>query len=160
MIEGRYYRRDLPHIHKDFEPMFITFCTCERWALPDVARRVVLDCCVHEHEKRVHLFAAVVMPDHVHLAIKRMFDNEEQRVVPLPEITQAIKSVSAHRINQLLGRKGAVWQDESFDHIFRSSGSLQEKVVYILDNPVRKGLASSRADYPFLWVADESYLKI
>src|SRR6266542_116078 len=125
MINGRYFRRDLPHIHKDFEPMFITFCSCNRWVLPEAARKIVLDCCVYEHGKRAHLIAAVVMPDHVHLAIKRMFDNERQRVFPLAEITQAIKSVSAHRINRLLGRKGSVWQDESLDHILRRTGSLQ-----------------------------------
>ena len=30
-----------------------------------------------------------------------------------------IKGASAHSINKALGRKGSVWQDESFDHILR-----------------------------------------
>jgi REP-associated tyrosine transposase len=63
----------------------------------------------------------------------------------------AIKSASAHRINKSLGRKGRVWQPESFDHVLRSSEGLDAKIQYILENPLRSGLVGSWADYRWLW---------
>jgi REP element-mobilizing transposase RayT len=52
------------------------------------------------------------MPDHVHLILTPLAD--EDGSFPVSQITHAIKSESAHRINK--NRKGKVWQDESFDH--------------------------------------------
>jgi len=52
-----------------------------------------------------------------------------------------------------LGRKGQIWQEESFDRVLRSSEKLDEKVDYILTNPVRKGLVSSPEEYDWTWVA-------
>ena len=51
----------------------------------------------------------------------------------------------------LLGRSGAVWQEESFDHVLRSNESLAEKVEYVCRNPVRAGLVASVGEYPWLW---------
>jgi len=63
----------------------------------------------------------------------------------------AIKGASAHKINRKLGHAGRVWQTESFDRVLRSSESLDAKIQYILDNPVRKGLASQWTEYRWLW---------
>jgi hypothetical protein len=63
----------------------------------------------------------------------------------------AIKGASAHKINRLLERSGKVWQTECFDRVLRSSEKLDEKMQYILDNPVRKGLVSAGAEYRWLW---------
>jgi hypothetical protein len=38
----------------------------------------------------------------------------------------------------------------------RVSDKLDEKIAYILDNPVRKGLVVSSGQYRWLWVAEES----
>ena len=63
----------------------------------------------------------------------------------------AVKGASAHKINRALKRKGRVWQTESFDHVLRSSESLDAKIAYILNNPVRDGLVNLPADYPWIW---------
>jgi len=78
------------------------------------------------------------MPDHVHLICTPLADSDGP--YSIPEIMHAIKSESAHRINEALGRKGRVWQDESFDHVLRSDESLAQKIAYMLENPVRAGL--------------------
>ncbi len=70
----------------------------------------------------------------------------------LPEILRAIKGCSARSINKLTGEAGAVWQDESFDHVLRGDESLQETIEYIRQNPVRKGLVETPEDYQWLWV--------
>jgi hypothetical protein len=64
---------------------------------------------------------------------------------------QAIKGSSAHSINKLLGRSGPVWQEEYFDHVVRSYESLRERIEYIRQNPVRRGLARTPEQYPLLW---------
>jgi hypothetical protein len=67
------------------------------------------------------------------------------------EIIGAIKSASAHTVNKALRRRGSVWQDESFDHVIRHTESLEQKIEYVRQNPVRKGLVSRPEDYPWLW---------
>ncbi|MCX5891115.1 MAG: hypothetical protein NTY36_16960 [Deltaproteobacteria bacterium] len=44
-----------------------------------------------------------------------------------------------------------VWLYESFDRILRTDESLHQKVEYICQNPVRKGLVTCEDDYPWLW---------
>ena len=99
------------------------------------------------------LKAIVVMPDHVHMILTPLVNDKASAVYPLAQITKAIKSTSAHLINRRLGRKGQIWQEESFDRVLRSSEKLDEKVDYILTNPVRKGLVSSPEEYDWTWVA-------
>jgi putative transposase len=149
------YRRNLPHLQRDNKPHFLTFCTFRRWTLPDWARYIVLQSCIRADGWTVDLCALVVMPDHVHMIFVPLVDNGKLEVVPLAKITKAIKGSSAHLINRRLGRSGKVWQEESFDRVRRLSEKVGEKVLYILENPVRKGLASVWQDYPWLWVKRE-----
>jgi len=72
-------------------------------------------------------------------------------IYSLAEIMDAVKGASAHKINKMLGRKGRVWQAESFDHVLRSSESLDTKIAYLLENPVRRGLVHLWTDYPWIW---------
>ena len=150
-----FYRRRLPHLQCDDKAHFVTFCTCNRWVLPERARSIVLDCCLHDNEKKFDLRVAVVMPDHVHLIFTPLTNTQKMEVTSLAEIMDAIKGASAHKINKTLGRKGAVWQAESFDHVLRSSENLDAKILYVLENPARMGLARLWSDY--LWVWKKAY---
>ena len=96
---------------------------------------------------------ALVMPDHVHLIFTPLIHHDRSRVYTLSEILWAIKSASAHRINKALGRSGKVWQEEYFDHIVRRSESLNQKIEYVRENPVRAGLVGKSADYAWTWSA-------
>lgn len=92
----------------------------------------------------------VVMPDHVHMVISPLRDSKGD-IFGLTEIMSGIKGASAHSINKALNRKGHVWQGESFDHILRSDEKIDSKVIYLCENPMRKGLVGSVDDYPWLW---------
>ncbi|MBZ5573145.1 MAG: hypothetical protein LAO09_14840 [Acidobacteriia bacterium] len=70
----------------------------------------------------------------------------------LADILKGIKGASARNVNRLLGCSGAVWQEESFDHVVRSDGSLEQKIEYIRQNPVRRGLVKTPDEYQWLWV--------
>ena len=109
-----FYRRNLPHIHKDDRPHFATFVTRGRWALPQRARDIVLRSCLHLDGKRMRLHAAVVMPDHVRMIFTPLRQSDTS-MFRFAEILNSIKGYSAHAINKALGRKGNVWLDESFD---------------------------------------------
>ena len=91
------------------------------------------------------------MPDHVHALFVPLIDDEKREVISLARITKAMKSTSAHLINRQLGRNGHVWQEESFDRVLRTSEKLDEKVGYVLENPVRLGLVTDWREYPWVW---------
>jgi REP element-mobilizing transposase RayT len=136
-----YRGRYLPHLQKDSRALFITFATYRRWHLPDSARDLALEACIHANDRKCSLHAAVIMPDHVHLILTPLAD--ELGPFTISQIMRAIKSESAHRINRALDRRGKVWQDESFDHVLRNDENLASKIAYVLENPVRAGLVKN-----------------
>jgi REP element-mobilizing transposase RayT len=154
--------------------LFVTFCTGARLPLPEEARDLVLQHCLREggvegaaHASlrlakgglapakipapRILLHAVVVMPDHVHLLLAPLRD-EDGWPFPVVDILQCLKGATAHRINRFLYRAGPVWEEESFDHVLRSDDSLKDKCEYIRQNPVRAGLVEKPEDYRWLWV--------
>ena len=147
-----FHRRNLPHIQRDYRPHFITFCTKDRRVLPDWAKDIVLGCCTRGHGQSYNLYVAVVMPDHVHMILTPLEDRDRMMISSLPAIMKAIKGTAAHAINRRLNRRGPVWLEESFDHVVRSSESLDAKIAYIIANSVRKGLVSLPGEYSWLWI--------
>jgi REP element-mobilizing transposase RayT len=146
-----FYRRQLPHLQCDDKQHFITFCTDHRWILPERIRLTVLACCLHDHGTKFDLRVAVVMPDHVHMIFRPLINQQAMEIYSLADIIDAIKGASSHQVNKILARRGRVWQPESFDHVVRSSESLDAKIAYLLENPVRLGLAQEWTAYPWLW---------
>jgi REP element-mobilizing transposase RayT len=101
---------------------------------PDTAAEVER-CLRHRDGRDYSLGSFVIMPNHVHAVLRPAMGHS------LPEILQAWKSVTAHKLNQRLGREGPFWQDESFDHLVRDEHQLERFARYIEDNPARAGLA-------------------
>jgi REP element-mobilizing transposase RayT len=151
LVPRAFYRRQLPHLQCDYKQHFVTFCTDRRWALPERVRSTVLECCLHHNGERFDLRVAVVMPNHVHMIFTPLVNQRAMEIYSLAEIMDSVKGFSAHRVNKKLGRKGRVWQPESFDHVVRSSESLDAKIAYLLENPVRAGMVGEWARYPWLW---------
>ena len=146
-----FYRRNLPHLQRDAKRHFITFVTKNRSILPDWARDIVLESIRHDDALRYNLDAAVVMPDHAHLILTPAIDERRQRVEPLFEIMKAIKGASARKINQRIERHGAIWQEESFDRVLRSAEDTSAKLLYVLENPARRGLVGGWQEYRWSW---------
>lgn len=71
----------------------------------------------------------VVMPNHLHLLVTPAPDHE------LSDIVRSWKTYTARQINGLLGRSGAFWQAETYDHIVRSEEQLAHFRRYIAENP-------------------------
>jgi putative DNA methylase len=98
------------------------------------------------------LHAWVVMPNHVHLLITPQVD--------VPALLQRLKGTSARHGNKLLGQTGRpFWQDESYDRLVRSANEFRRIESYILNNPMRAGLARSPEEYPWSSVSRVGGLK-
>jgi alanyl-tRNA synthetase/REP element-mobilizing transposase RayT len=160
--EATYKRRNLPHFERPWGKYMITFITRDRDALNDGERDIVLASILHSRTAgQIHLYAACVMPDHVHLLIEPQVKshpaNENPEFYPLTEILQAIKSATSHKIlkarRDTTGDKNIqnLWEKESFDRLIRSESDLREKYDYIIFNPVKEGLVKRAEDYRWTW---------
>jgi len=113
-----------------------------------------------QQQKRILLFAFVIMPSHLHAIIKPVSDS-------IGAIVQQFGSFTAHEILKKLGtdnqkdlldsfrqkkrdqrHEHSIWQDIQAKNIY-SVEFLQQKMEYIHQNPVAKDwkLVEDRADY-------------
>ena len=145
------YRRNLPHIEVGGRPMHITFCTKGEFVLPESMRGIVLEHCLAEDGRKCVLHCVVVMFDHVHMLMSLMANRETKAGYSLAAVMSGIKGASSHSVNKALGRSGHVWQDEVFDRILRGTERLEEKMKYLRENPVRKGLVKVAEEWPWYW---------
>lgn len=95
---------------------------------------------------RYELGAYVVMPNHAHAIVRPL----EPARWPLEAIVGGWKRHSSHRIHEVLGRQGRLWQEESFDRIVRDEEHLWRSLQYIGRNPIK---ASLRSGEFALWVS-------
>jgi len=95
------------------------------------------------------IYVYCLMPDHVHLLLSPSENGKD-----LSEIMQEIKGGST-KIFWESGGKGKLWQRGFYDHIVRKQEDLREIAIYILNNPVRKGLVDQCKDYPLCGMIDE-----
>ncbi len=160
---ARYSHRRLPHFEKPWAIYAVTIGTKMRRCLSPDARTIVLKALLHFHNERYELFAACVMPDHVHFLIQPWpngsGENGNVLFWPLAELLHSIKSFSAHAINKAEGKSGEVWDKERFDRYIRSDADLKEKFQYILRNPWDAGVAKQNEDYPWVWTQDDAARK-
>jgi alanyl-tRNA synthetase/REP element-mobilizing transposase RayT len=160
--EPTYSRRNLPHFERPWGKYMVTFSTRDRDILSEAERSIVLDSILHSRKLgQIHLYAACVMPDHVHLLFEPQVKSHDQDSNPtfytLTEILQPIKSVTSHKI--LKERRSVLqnenikhlWEQESFDRLIRSESDLIEKYDYIISNPVADGLVKQAKDYAWSW---------
>ncbi|MBC8041180.1 MAG: transposase [Opitutaceae bacterium] len=103
-------------------------------ARPDI-RDATVACLTQFEDTRLHLPAAVIMPNHVHALIEPLAGN------PLATLLKGIKGASARAANRLLGQTGTFWLDESYDHIVRNESEFTAFVRYIESNPTRAHLS-------------------
>jgi len=94
-----------------------------------------------DNQQCMDLYAAVVMPDHLHFVA-------ELKEGSLGQVMRSLKSYTANEINRLLKRKGAFWQNQYHDHAVRKDEVLNEVILYTLTNPVRAGLVNDFHEYP------------
>jgi putative transposase len=92
--------------------------------------------------ERFDLLAYCFMPDHLHLLVMGQDDRSNaQKFVSL------FKQKSGYWFKKNYNKN--LWHISYYDHILRKEENIQGVALYILENPVRKGLASDFGEYPF-----------
>jgi putative transposase len=133
-----------------------------RWlSQPEIAE-IIKEALHYRNGREYDLFAFCIMSNHVHVVFKPLISKSdwqsdlspEHRLgcqsdlqTPLSKIMQSLKRHTARKTNIVLGREGAFWQDESYDHVIRDSGEFERIVNYVLENPVKAGLVSKWEDW-------------
>lgn len=95
---------------------------------------IVAETLLFFNSERYHLDSFVVMPNHIHLLVQ---------FIPPTTIRSQTTSwlrFSATKINKRLGKKGAFWRPEPFDHLVRSAEQFEYLRRYIRENPMRANL--------------------
>ena len=86
----------------------------------------------------------MLMPDHVHLFARAFLEAK-----PLADWVGTWKSLSSRKITIALSATPPFWQKNYFDRFVRSTDDYEEKWRYVEMNPVRKGLCSQSAEWPW-----------
>jgi putative transposase len=121
---------------------FVTFCTRNRQAIPDLQQA---QAALEAYARRgIDDFGSalgryVIMPNHIHLFVCGDVEFELSKWVA--GLKRAISK--ARRL------RGEFWQPTFFDHILRTEESYSEKWQYVCANPVRAGLVKEAEDWPY-----------
>ncbi len=94
-------------------------------------RDVVVDSLLHFQGARYAMHGLVVMPNHVHLAVRPLGDWQPE------DLLRSWKRFSARAINLLLGREGQLWQHDTWNRIIRNTEHWHKVMRYIMSNPAR-----------------------
>ena len=124
---------------------FVTICCDMRQthlADPQVATRVLslLQECAASHRFLLHAYCA--MPDHLHLLVEGTQPDSD-----LVEFIRVFKLRTAFEFRQ--SHRSRLWEMSYYDHILRSSDSIEDIACYIWWNPVRKHLCPSPQEFSF-----------
>ena len=125
-------RRYLPHWRHEGAIYFVTWCLAPGQAdLAPEERTIVAKALRFFEGERYHLFAWVVMNDHVHLVVLPI------GTWKLDGLIHTWKSFTANAMRKR-GRTGPVWLPEAYDRIVRDHEDLVGKATYVVSNPSRR----------------------
>ncbi len=131
--------------YRGFHRYFLTFCTFHRRrrftgpATVGVALDQILRAAARE---QFAVAAYCFMPDHLHLLVQGMSEDAEVR-----RFIKLAKQFSGHAFSQASGEH--LWQRYGYERVLRGDEQTLAVARYILENPVRAGLAECPGEYPF-----------
>ena len=138
---------------------FLTFCTHHRrcyfvaTAIVELTRTQILRAAV---EQTFAVIAYCFTPDHLHLLVQGDAEGAD-----LKQFIRMSKQYSAFYVARSLESQ-RLWQRFSFERVLRSNEETWSVAKYIVNNPVRAGLVSHPAEYPFwgsAWYSREELLE-
>ncbi|MEK6753247.1 MAG: transposase [Chloroflexota bacterium] len=110
------------------------------------------------HPNNYHLRAYCLMSNHCHLLIDQqdipqpppLIDGKHYTAVS--HAMRLLKGRTGYACAALLGRKGAFWQHESYDHVVRNEKEFMRILEYIVKNPVKAGLVENWQDWSYTYI--------
>ena len=124
--------------------------------------REVRESLYHFAGARYDLLAYIVMPSHFHWVFQPTAAFEDDAAASeggrtaRERIMHSIRSFTSNQCNRLLGREGAFWQEESYDHCVRDHDELLRVIEYVEMNPVKAGLVDEVGDWEFSSARDRA----
>jgi len=125
---------------------FLTFCTDFRKPLftseerVAIARTQILRAATSES---FNVITYCFMPDHVHLLVAGAHPASDCR-----QFIARAKQFSGYHYQHEFNER--LWQRYGFEHVLRAEEDTFRVARYILENPLRAGLARSVREYPYL----------
>ena len=136
-------RRPIDNVGNRSNLVFVTVCTSHRkpiLAAPNI-HELLLD--IWSDTSHWIVGRYVVMPDHIHLFCAPA----GPEAVNVRDWVAYWKSKSARTWPRAEDKP--IWQREAWDRQLRKGESYSAKWAYVLNNPVRHGLAASAEDWPY-----------
>jgi putative transposase len=128
-----------------FHTYFVTFCTKRRTPalrFPQAATVVKETVLAVAADHGFAVLAYCVMPDHVHLVVQGI-----DEAADLKRLTALSKQLTGYRLRSMV--RGRLWQDGYHERVLRDGEDVLEIIRYVLENPVRAGLAQTVGEYPY-----------
>jgi putative transposase len=135
--------RNTPYI--GYQRYFLTTCTAYKhraFETDGVAEACVLQLRQSAERDGFALIAYCFMPDHVHLLVYGTCAQAD-----LPGFMNHFKKVTGFTYSRRFKRR--LWQPGYHDRILRDDESTEATARYVLENPVRAGLARQLGAYPY-----------
>ena len=97
-------------------------------------REVVEKALLHFHDKRCDMHSFVVMPNHVHVAVRPLGEWHPEQLL------HSWKRFTAREINAQRGQTGQLWQEDTWNRVVRNEEHWLRVMRYIVRNPVKAKL--------------------
>ena len=130
---------------------FVTACTWNRsvqFLEPSHARDISAQFSPFFARYAFEVIAYCLMPDHVHLLLEGTSATADFR-----EAMRQWKQQTAYRWKARTGQR--LWQSGYYERVLREDDDTRAVVGYLLQNPVRAGLARTPAEWP--WTGSSRY---
>jgi REP element-mobilizing transposase RayT len=131
---------------RPYQHYFITVCCTQRNALmasDGAAKAAAMTLHKLHADGHLNLLAWVVMPDHLHVLLQ--LDESKSLAVAVGRMHSCI----AKAVNKSLGRVGTFWQQAYYESAVRHEGDTTRVIRYIVNNPIKAGLAETPGNYPY-----------
>jgi REP element-mobilizing transposase RayT len=128
-----------------------------QWLSDYPVAQIVMNALMYANGRVLDLFAACMMPNHVHLVFgvaeaSASQGGPESSEFPVTRAMSSLKKYTALRANRHLHRSGPFWQPESYDHVIRDSDELLHQVWYVIQNPVKARLVTHWKTWPWTYL--------
>lgn len=149
---------------EDNQPHFLT-CTVVGWFplfKDEFLRQILIDSLTHlQKEKRLTIYAYVIMPDHVHLIASSNNLSKEigdfksftaRAIIDLLTKRQSKDILAQLRHYKLRHKKKStyqVWQEGSHPQVIQGQKMMRQKIDYIHYNPVEAGYVDDPLDWKY-----------
>ncbi|MBI5410331.1 MAG: transposase [Nitrospirae bacterium] len=127
-------------------PVHLAICTKDKktiFSVENHAKVLIAELLKAVDDLKFIILCYCLMPDHIHIII-----SPGNSGLPLSKFLNIFKGRTAAVFRTSFG-VSELWQRSGFDHVIRAEEDLKTIIKYILNNPVRKGIAETAESYPY-----------